>query len=94
MAKCISGLRFSCLVAVVALTGQAWTDGGIAGRVLDPQGRSVAEATVHFFAGTSDAEFAHVTTDGGSSGDKDTLYITAGTGGGKHGLIASIQANP
>jgi hypothetical protein len=63
MAKGISGLLFICPVAVVALTGQAWADGGVAGRVYDPQAKSVAEATVRFFRGASDAELARVTTD-------------------------------
>jgi uncharacterized protein (TIGR03118 family) len=32
--------------------------------------------------------------NGGSGGDVNTLYITAGPGGQKHGLLASIQPNP
>jgi uncharacterized protein (TIGR03118 family) len=32
--------------------------------------------------------------NGGSGGDKDTLYFTAGPGGQKHGLLGSISANP
>jgi uncharacterized protein (TIGR03118 family) len=32
--------------------------------------------------------------NGGSGGDKDTLYFTAGPGGEKHGLLGSISANP
>jgi uncharacterized protein (TIGR03118 family) len=32
--------------------------------------------------------------NGGSGGDKDTLYFTAGPGGLKHGLLGSISANP
>jgi uncharacterized protein (TIGR03118 family) len=32
--------------------------------------------------------------NGGSGGDKDTLYFTAGPGGQKHGILGSIQANP
>jgi len=32
--------------------------------------------------------------NGGTGGDKDTLYFTAGPGNQKHGLLGSIQANP
>jgi len=32
--------------------------------------------------------------NGGSGGDKDTLYFTAGPGGQKHGILGSISANP
>jgi uncharacterized protein (TIGR03118 family) len=32
--------------------------------------------------------------NGGSGGDKDTVYFTAGPGGEKHGILGSIQANP
>ncbi len=32
--------------------------------------------------------------NGGSGGDKDTLYFTAGPGGEAHGLLGSINANP
>ncbi len=32
--------------------------------------------------------------NGGSGGDVNTLYFTAGTGGEKHGLFGSVQANP
>ena len=32
--------------------------------------------------------------NGGSGGDKDTVYFTAGPGGQKHGILGSIQANP
>ena len=32
--------------------------------------------------------------NGGSGGDKDTLYFTAGPGGLAHGLLGSISANP
>ncbi|HTS25938.1 MAG TPA: TIGR03118 family protein [Bryobacteraceae bacterium] len=32
--------------------------------------------------------------NGGSGGDKDTLYFTAGPGGQKHGVLGSISANP
>jgi uncharacterized protein (TIGR03118 family) len=32
--------------------------------------------------------------NGGSGGDKDTLYFTAGPGGQKHGLLGSVSANP
>jgi uncharacterized protein (TIGR03118 family) len=32
--------------------------------------------------------------NGGSGGDKDMLYFTAGPGGEKHGLLGSISANP
>jgi uncharacterized protein (TIGR03118 family) len=32
--------------------------------------------------------------NGGSGGDKDALYFTAGPGGQRHGILGSIQANP
>jgi uncharacterized protein (TIGR03118 family) len=32
--------------------------------------------------------------NGATSGDKDTLYFTAGPGGEKHGIFGSISANP
>jgi uncharacterized protein (TIGR03118 family) len=32
--------------------------------------------------------------NGGSGGDKNAIYFTAGPGGQKHGLLGSIQANP
>jgi uncharacterized protein (TIGR03118 family) len=32
--------------------------------------------------------------NGGSGGDKNTLYFTAGPGGQQHGLLGSISANP
>ena len=38
--------------------------------------------------------WALVFGNGGSGGDKDTLYFTAGPGGQKHGLLGSISANP
>ena len=43
----------------------------------------------------SDPRFMGVSFgNGGSGGDKDTLYFTAGPGGQKHGLLGSISANP
>jgi uncharacterized protein (TIGR03118 family) len=38
--------------------------------------------------------WALVFGNGGSGGDKDTLYFTAGPGGQKRGLLGSISANP
>jgi uncharacterized protein (TIGR03118 family) len=58
--------------------------GGFAGTLQDAGGNNIA------IPGLWALGFGN----GGSGGDKDTLYFTAGPGGQKHGLLGSISANP
>lgn len=58
--------------------------GAFAGTLQDPSGNNVAIPGL----------WALVFGNGGSGGDKDTLYFTAGPGGETHGLLGSISANP
>jgi uncharacterized protein (TIGR03118 family) len=58
--------------------------GAFAGTLQDPSGNNIAIPGL----------WALIFGNGGSGGDKDTLYFTAGPGGQKHGLLGSISANP
>jgi len=58
--------------------------GGFAGTLQDASGNNIAIPGL----------WALIFGNGGSGGDKDTLYFTAGPGGQKHGLLGSISANP
>ncbi len=58
--------------------------GGYAGTLQDASGNNIAIPGL----------WALIFGNGGSGGDKDTLYFTAGPGGQKHGLLGSISANP
>ena len=58
--------------------------GAFAGTLQDPNGNNIAISGL----------WALIFGNGGSGGDKDTLYFTAGPGGQKHGLLGSISANP
>jgi uncharacterized protein (TIGR03118 family) len=58
--------------------------GAFAGTLQDPSGYNIVISGL----------WALVFGNGGSGGDKDTLYFTAGPGGEKHGLLGSISANP
>jgi uncharacterized protein (TIGR03118 family) len=60
------------------------TTGGFAGTLQDAGGNNIAIPGL----------WALIFGNGGSGGDKDTLYFTAGPGGQKHGLLGSISANP
>jgi uncharacterized protein (TIGR03118 family) len=60
------------------------TSGALLGTLQDASGKNIA------LPGLWSLYFGN----GGSGGDKDTLYFTAGPGGEKHGLLGSIQANP
>jgi len=58
--------------------------GAFAGTLQDPSGNNIAIPGL----------WALLFGNGGSGGDQDTLYFTAGPGGQKHGLLGSISANP
>jgi uncharacterized protein (TIGR03118 family) len=58
--------------------------GAFAGTLQDAGGNNIAIPGL----------WALIFGNGGSGGDKDTLYFTAGPGGQKHGLLGSISANP
>src|ERR1039457_3634236 len=58
--------------------------GAFAGTLQDASGNNIAIPGL----------WALIFGNGGSGGDKDTLYFTAGPGGQKHGLLGSISANP
>ena len=58
--------------------------GALAGTLQDPSGNNIVIPGL----------WALIFGNGGSGGDKDTLYFTAGPGGQKHGLLGSISANP
>jgi uncharacterized protein (TIGR03118 family) len=58
--------------------------GAFAGTLQDASGNNIAIPGL----------WALMFGNGGSGGDKDTLYFTAGPGGQKHGILGSISANP
>ena len=58
--------------------------GALAGTLQDASGNNIVIPGL----------WALVFGNGGSGGDKDTLYFTAGPGGQKRGLLGSISANP
>ena len=60
------------------------TTGAFVGTLQDANGKNIA------LPGLWSLYFGN----GGSGGDKDTLYFTAGPGGQKHGILGSISANP
>ncbi len=60
------------------------TTGALVGQVQDQNGNAIT------ISGLWGLQFGN----GGSGGDVNTLFFTAGTGGEKHGLFGSIQANP
>jgi len=60
------------------------TTGAFAGTLQDGSGNNIAIQGL----------WALTFGNGGSGGDKDTLYFTAGPGGQKHGILGSISANP
>jgi uncharacterized protein (TIGR03118 family) len=60
------------------------TTGAFAGTLQDAGGNNIVIPGL----------WALVFGNGGSGGDKDTLYFTAGPSGQKHGLLGSISANP
>jgi len=60
------------------------TTGALVGTLQDPSGNNIALPGL----------WSLYVGNGGSGGDKDTVYFTAGPGGQKHGILGSIQANP
>ena len=60
------------------------TTGAFQGTLQDPSGNNIV------LPGLWSLYFGN----GGSGGDRDTLYFTAGPVGQKHGILGSIQANP
>lgn len=60
------------------------TTGAFAGTLQDGSGNNIALQGL----------WALTFGNGGSGGDKDTLYFTAGPGGQRHGVLGSISANP
>ena len=60
------------------------TTGAFLGTLQDANGKNIA------LPGLWSLYFGN----GGSGGDNNTLYFTAGPGGSKHGILGSIQANP
>ncbi|HLK67355.1 MAG TPA: TIGR03118 family protein [Bryobacteraceae bacterium] len=60
------------------------TSGAFQGTLTDGSGKTIS------IPGLWSINFGN----GGSGGDKDTLYFTAGPGGEQHGILGSINANP
>jgi uncharacterized protein (TIGR03118 family) len=66
------------------ITAYDTTTGALQGTLQDPSGKNIK------LSGLWSLYFGN----GGTGGDRDTLYFTAGPGNQAHGLLGSIQANP